>query len=183
MNRPVVDNVPDRLARHVRDTVQTTLPYYLSTPPGAAMISLRKFQSTDADRVHQLLNDKEVSRYLTSRVKFPYSLEDATWWVEEGSHHHPTWAIEADQQVIGCIGIVPGEFEQSHTAEIGYWIGKLHWGKGYASLALQKATTYTFNDWAITRLTAGVFHPNIASMQVLKHCGYTLEGVFEMAYY
>lgn len=146
------------------------------------MISLRAFRKSDAEAVQNLLNDMDVSRYLTSRVQYPYSVEQAIWWVEEGSHINPTWAIVANSALVGCIGIEAGAFDEAHAAEIGYWIGKSFWGLGYGSAALKKVTDATFSEGKITRLTAGVFHPNSASMRVLEKCGYSLEGVFLNAY-
>jgi len=147
-----------------------------------AMITLRPFQNSDAQELQVLLNDKDVSRYLTSRVQYPYTIDQAEWWVDEGSHINPTWAILDGSNLVGCIGLEPGILDEAHVAEIGYWIGKPYWGTGYASAALAEITASTFRRGDTTRLTAGVFHPNNASMRVLEKCGYVLEGVFKNAY-
>lgn len=148
------------------------------------MIVLRPFAPDDAERVLSLLNDEEVVRYLSSRINYPYTFEDADWWVREGSHLSPTWAIVApkEDEIVGCIGLQPRQFEESHSAEIGYWIGKPYWGLGYVTDALAQVTESSLGADGIIRLTAGVFQPNTASMKVLEKCGYVLESVFEKGY-
>lgn len=146
------------------------------------MVILRPFESKDADRVQKLLNDEDVSRYLTSRVSYPYTIEQAEWWVTTGSHQHPTWAIVYCGELVGCIGVEPGQFDEAHSAEVGYWVGKDYWGKGIASAALMQVTDAMFSKGKYMRLYAGVYHPNEASMHVLKKCGYVLEGVLHKAY-
>ncbi len=44
------------------------------------MLALREFRPSDSKKLIALLNDFEVTRYLSSIVPFPYSAEDAEWW-------------------------------------------------------------------------------------------------------
>ncbi len=61
-------------------------------------------------------------------------------------------------------------FERAGLQEIGYWIGREHWGKGIASEALTR-----FLDLEPVRpLYAIVAEHNIASHRVLEKCGFTL---------
>jgi len=61
---------------------------------------------------------------------------------------------------------------QSGERAIGYWIGKEYWGKGIATKALSE-----FLRVLKTRpLYAHVAKHNIASLQVLKKCGFTISG-------
>lgn len=63
-------------------------------------------------------------------------------------------------------------FEHSGKTEVGYWIGKRHWGKGIASKALRE-----FLGHVKTRpLYAGVAKHNVASIRMLEKCGFTVVG-------
>jgi len=43
------------------------------------MISLREFLPEDASALVELLNNHNVTRYLSSRMPTPYSEDDANW--------------------------------------------------------------------------------------------------------
>jgi RimJ/RimL family protein N-acetyltransferase len=90
--------------------------------------------------------------------------------------------ILGDETVITKTIVFDGEvagnvvsFEWSGRREVGYWIGRRHWGKGIATMALSAFLGYD------TRrpLYAGVSKHNLASIRVLEKCGFTIvdEGV------
>ena len=82
-------------------------------------------------------------------------------------------AILLDGHVVGNVV----SFERSGKREIGYWIGREHWGKGIATEALAQ-----FLPLVTERpLYAVVARPNAASIRVLEKCGFTYEGRIEGA--
>ena len=147
-----------------------------------SMIDLRGFLDTDVDAIAKHANNFNVSRYMASRMPYPYTKEDALWWVEFGNKelgHNK--AIDLDGECIGVVGVQFGEFELQYSAEIGYWIAEDHWGKGIGTEAVSKMTNNAFSDTKIVRLCAPVYNPNKASMRVLEKCGYTLEAIHRKA--
>ena len=62
------------------------------------------------------------------------------------------------------------------TAEIGYWLGEPHWGKGIATKAVEAFTEFAFSNFEIERVQAIVYEWNSASARVLEKAGYALEG-------
>jgi len=46
------------------------------------MITLRDYDAGDAPRLVELANNKNVSRYLIYTFPYPYTNEDAEWWIE-----------------------------------------------------------------------------------------------------
>ena len=147
------------------------------------MISLRPFQTDDVDRLVEILNVPRVSKFLSSKIPNPYTLEDATWWVNIGSKAGFTRAITLNNQLIGCIGVNPGEFEYSRNAELGYWLSSEHWGKGIGTQAVKLITDEVFNSTEIVRIFAAVFSGNMASMKVLLKCGFKSEAVLSKGIY
>ena len=75
--------------------------------------------------------------------------------------------IVADEVVVGSIGSWDAEGER----HVGYWIGREHWGKGYATAALR---AFLLLD-PRRPLLAHVVDHNIGSRRVLEKCGFVLE--------
>jgi RimJ/RimL family protein N-acetyltransferase len=146
------------------------------------MIELRGFLETDIDSIARFANNVNVSRYMASRMPYPYTREDAIWWVEFGSKEQGyNRAVDLDGECIGVIGARFGELDSRYSTEIGYWIAEDHWGKGIATETVSKMTGYVFDETETVRLHAPVFDPNRASMRVLEKCGFCLEAIHRKA--
>ena len=61
-------------------------------------------------------------------------------------------------------------------AEIGYWIGKPHWGKGYCTEAVTALVQYGFDSLGFERIFATHFRKNPASGRVMQKAGMKFEG-------
>jgi RimJ/RimL family protein N-acetyltransferase len=75
------------------------------------------------------------------------------------------------KMTILCGGEAAGHvvcFERDGLHEIGYWIGKEHWGKGIATRALSGFLSVVKER----PLYAYVAKHNIASLRVLEKCGF-----------
>ncbi|RMD84394.1 MAG: N-acetyltransferase [Candidatus Dadabacteria bacterium] len=142
------------------------------------MITLRNYTKDDAERLVLLANNKNVSRYLTPRFPYPYTLNDAYEWIEKGAYTKGTTSkvIEFNSQFVGGIGLIQQEDWRSHIAEIGYWIGEPFWGKGIATEAVKQMTALGFGEFGYRKIIALVLAPNLPSVRVLEKCGYTLEA-------
>ncbi len=76
--------------------------------------------------------------------------------------------------------IVAGEVVVGHivtwldggSREVGYWIGREHWGRGYATAALGLLLA----ESAERPIIAHVAVPNVGSRRVLEHCGFMVVG-------
>ena len=75
--------------------------------------------------------------------------------------------IVADGEIVGSIGSWDAEGER----DVGYWIGRRHWGKGYATAGLR-----AFLEVDRSRpLVAHVAEHNVGSRRVLEKCGFVLD--------
>ena len=79
-----------------------------------------------------------------------------------------TRTIVVDGEVVGDIVSWPGEGGR----EVGYWIGRSHWGKGYATAALR----LLLEEIAERPMTAHVALCNIGSQRVVEKCGFVRVG-------
>jgi len=145
------------------------------------MIQLREFTCADTDLLMVYLNSSEVTQYMTGAIAQPYTEADAQWWIEQGSITGHVKAIELDGVFVGCISAAVGAFEYSHSAELGYWIGRQYWNKGTATDAVKVFTDLLFTTTDITRLFVSVVADNTASIRVLEKNGYTIEGTHNHA--
>ena len=149
-------------------------------------IHLRPVTKRDARSLYEHARDKEISRY--TFVPHPYTVEDALRFIRHsrkqaraGKEYHFGIALNATGQIVGMVGME--HISQQHQrAEVGYWLGKSFWGRGYASEALRLMLKFAFEHLKLNRITAGVMHPNTASARMLKRVGFTCEGRFRRSF-
>ena len=87
------------------------------------------------------------------------------------------FAIATADEVIGCIGQMPGEDVHRFSAEMGYWLAEPFWGRGIMSEAVERFTEYAFAEFGLNRIFAEPYVGNEASARVLEKAGYVCEGV------
>ena len=148
-----------------------------------SMITLRAFKQHDTCQIVTILNDQQVARYLSSKIPFPYTQADANWWVNEGAKCGIIKAIEVDGLCVGCIGVIPGEFEYSRSGEIGYWLSQQYWGQGLITQAIELITKEVFESTNLNRIHAAVFACNVGSMSALLKNGFNNEAILKKAIY
>jgi [ribosomal protein S5]-alanine N-acetyltransferase len=136
--------------------------------------TIRRFRRGDEEAIAENGNDRDIWRNVRDRFPHPYNLGDAAWWIANSGETH--FGIEVDGAIGGAIGFDRDEDVFRRGAEIGYWLGKKHWGKGIVTAALSALTDHVFATTDIVRLYAGVFEWNPASARVLEKAGYVFEG-------
>lgn len=137
---------------------------------------LRPVWPEDAGALFTAINDAGIVCNL-ARAPWPYSRDDAADFAERAQdprypHFLLTLPGDAGQTLIGSCGL--GECEGE--AELGYWIARQHWGKGYATEA---ARAVIANAWMIghRRLVASHYIDNPASGSVLRNLGFRTTGI------
>ena len=94
---------------------------------------------------------------------------------EQGSAFR--WAVilkEQDNKLIGGIRLVLND--RFNSAELGFWIGKAYWRKGYTFEAAKAVIRFGFCKLGINRLEAHSMVENEASIVLLKKLGFHKEG-------
>jgi RimJ/RimL family protein N-acetyltransferase len=77
--------------------------------------------------------------------------------------------------LIGAVGL---ELDRGNDrAELGYWIGKPYWNKGYGTEAAREVVRYGFEVLGLNRIFAGYFARNPASGRIQEKIGFRHEGV------
>jgi ribosomal-protein-alanine N-acetyltransferase len=138
---------------------------------------LRHWQQGDEKSLAENANNYEIWKNLKDIFPYPYTLVDAHEWVKIASNLPANFAIDIDGKAVGGIGILLKDDIYRKNAEIGYWLGEAHWGKGIISSAINEVVDDTFKNYDINRIYAGIFEYNPASMRVLEKAGFHQEAI------
>ncbi len=95
-----------------------------------------------------------------------------------------TYAVckKEDGKPIGSIGFHRADLaEKDDEYELGYWIGKPFWGKGFIPEAAREMLRYAFEELGLSRIWCGYYDGNERSRRVQEKLGFvyhhTTEGV------
>lgn len=143
-------------------------------PFTSAQLRFRRLDQSDVPTLVELAGDAEVARW-TAAIPHPFTQSDAQAYLERANAEgRLVFAIEteADAVQVGClrIDVVDG------VGDIGYWIGRPYWGRGYASEAVKRATRFAFEDMELSVLDAEVMQGNAGSERVLEKAGFSHIG-------
>ncbi len=141
---------------------------------------LRLIEQSDAVIINTLTNDKDITS-MTAQIPYPCSLNDTKSWIDDQAKacnegYQANFAILAkdSNKLVGVIGL---EINKQHKrAELGYWVGKKYWGKGYASESGKKVLEYAFKELKLHRVSAHLMQGNTPSKKVLQKLGMQYEG-------
>ncbi len=141
---------------------------------------LRPLVAADAPLVQRFAGEWDIARF-TGAIPHPYPEGAAAAWIASlGADDAETvWAIacRADDSLIGCIGLRP--HRDTRSASFGYWVGKPHWGQGFAPEALWALVDHAFNTLDIDHVHAAAMPENVGSIRVQEKVGfrYVRDGV------
>lgn len=134
-------------------------------------LKLRPVTLRDAGAVAKLVNDAEIARNV-SHIPHPYEVEDARRWIG-ALGDEVVFAVMRRWRLIGCVGLNPVSESQS---ELGYWIGRKWWGRGFATEAAAAVLPQAFAQPEVRVVTSAHFTDNPASGQVLRKLGFAPGG-------
>jgi [ribosomal protein S5]-alanine N-acetyltransferase len=141
-------------------------------------ISLRALNEGDIDALFALFSDPVAMRYwaylpYTERVQAEQRLQKDL----EGMARQEwlPWGIAQGTALIGTVTLHDLNREQGR-AEIGYMLGRAHWGQGLASEAVSLAIDHAFGPLGLRRLEADIDPRNSGSQRLLERLGFLKEG-------
>ena len=146
----------------------------------AERITLRPLTRADAEPLFAVYSDPEVMRYWNTpphpSVEHTRKLLGALER-EFADRSVLQWGVErtSDRELVGCVTLMPAA--RQPRAEIGYILGREHWGKGYAGEAQRAAIDFGFSELGLERIEADVHPDNAASLRSLERLGFVREGL------
>jgi ribosomal-protein-alanine N-acetyltransferase len=143
-----------------------------------ASCTVRTLRASDAESMAQHANDRRIWVQLRDRFPHPYSLADATAFIDLIGREDPcsALAIVVDGACVGGVGLERQHDVHRLTAELGYWLGHQYWGRGIATQAIAGVTAWAFHSLDLQRVFAQPYADNVASCRALEKAGFTLEG-------
>jgi [ribosomal protein S5]-alanine N-acetyltransferase len=159
----------------------TSFPHPQPTLETARLI-LRPFTLPDAPDVQRHVSDRDIAA-MTLSIPHPYPDGGAEQWI---SNHPAKYSegnlvsfaiIERESGALaGAMGLTPEHGHGEGRAELGYWIAKPFWGRGYATEAGRAMIAFGFESLGLNKIHAAVFTKNPASDRVLRKIGMKWEG-------
>jgi len=145
-------------------------------------LALRTLGMEDAPELQALFSDPEVMRFYDG-------LRDLTAtraWIARHTAFYRTrgcgvWGVEAKGApgLLGYCGLIPQEVEGREELEIGYLLGRIHWGHGYATEAAAACRDLAFSRYAAPRVVSLIAPANARSIAVARRVGMTFRREIE----
>jgi ribosomal-protein-alanine N-acetyltransferase len=142
---------------------------------------LRLIEKGDLPALFAVNGDDEVFRW-SPRESWKTPADGEAWFSRIMAHRESGATIQFvivlrdGGRPVGTLAVF--HFEESvGSAEIGYVLGREHWGKGLMKEALAAFVQFAFEALGLKRLEAELDPRNEASAKVLERVGFTREGL------
>jgi RimJ/RimL family protein N-acetyltransferase len=131
----------------------------------------------DTDAVLEYCNDPILQEFVP--VPVPYTRETAEAYAVGYATDAPMlWAMRAhdDDLLLGVIELIPAPLA---SAELGYWLGAQHRGRGFMTEAMRTVVEFGLSvDGAdLTRISWCAVVGNVASARAARSIGFRYEGL------
>lgn len=150
-------------------------------------LTLRVPSVDDIDTLAGYWSDPETMKHI-GRDGTPWTREQVAQRIERGirsctEHGMAFWIVIENETgaIVGQGGLVPISFNGPET-ELGYRLGRPHWGKGYATEIARASAAYGLKTLGLDRLVAVAYPENLASRRVLTKIGFEELGLSEKYY-
>ena len=131
---------------------------------------LRRATMDDVTAMHAIMSNPVAMRYWSTP---PHTeREDTERWIASMAEDDPH---ERDDFIVTVGGSLIGKLGAWRLPEIGFLLDPAHWGKGYASEALEAYVAHR-RKFGSTELTADVDPRNKSSIRLLERAGFVETG-------
>ena len=148
-------------------------------------VYLESLSQADAEELARNANDFDIAYNAASFGEFPYPyrkehaqnfIDYAASQAQQGAAFHFGIHLDSSGRLIGAAGVVSID-QKNRKCELGYWLGKEHWGKGYAKEAVLLLMHLSFGRLGMNRVCATTFPFNSRSIALLNSIGFKRDGV------
>jgi RimJ/RimL family protein N-acetyltransferase len=141
---------------------------------------LRAWSDSDVADFVALLDDPDVWTWLPEAYPAPLTADIAAALIElsNSSNHHKVRAVICNTKIVGQVRLqYDVDPEDTTVAEISYWLGRAHWGKGIGYDMVRMFTSSCLAENPnILSIIARVHKDNVGSRRILEKTGYKVEG-------
>jgi len=127
-----------------------------------------------ADAVQKLASHPDV--LATTNLPEPYPDDGAITWIEavqeqrEAGTEYPFAIVNATDTLVGVTGLRDVTDERG---EVGFWIGKPYWNRGYATAGTRQLLVFALEKLRLNEVFARPLKRNAPSRRVLEKLGFT----------
>jgi len=144
-------------------------------------VSLRTIQREDQGRLADLYDDLELQSLVSSRQPAPESR--AAWEADfdrnlsksEGVSDSVGFAIEIEGEIAGKCGLHHID-RYSQVCQLGIWLGRDYWGKGYGPDAVRILLDYAFRHLNLHKVCLEVLADDERAVGAYRKVGFVEEG-------
>ncbi len=143
------------------------------------LVSLRPLRLEDAGALGAVLRDGRVTRMLPPRVRRETGVDFVRRALDahrEGRGRAFAIRPRGAPTPIGQVRLFAWDRGERH-AELGYWLRRKDWGRGYGTEAVRLACRYGFATMSLNRVEARVVAGNLRSAGALERMGFHREGL------
>lgn len=165
------------------ESVLDTVPVFITEH-----LLLRPWSTNDASNLYYYARETEIglragwqphkSEGESMEVIYNYLMKAGSYAI----------VLKETNEVIGAVAIFAGSKEERglgedpYQAEIGYWIGKPYWGRGYAGEAVKPLVEFGFSELELNKIWIAFYDGNEASKRVAEKLGFSYHHTNEHSF-
>lgn len=143
---------------------------------------LRPFSGDDAPAILEIFSDARTMEYwsaepISSLDEAEKLLRADIEWAALKTTRAWAIAIPDSNRYAGKISLFQID-ERNRRAEIGYLLGRQHWGKGLMTEAMSAVLAFAFDEMRLHRIEVDTDPDNQPSLALLARFGFAREGYF-----
>lgn len=149
-------------------------------------IYLKEMSEKDAKDLHKCSKEPELNKF-SGPYKASESIKKALEYIKNSRKNileKKSYILgiyeKGTDELVGTIGFFNLD-NKNKNGEIGFWIAKNYWNKGYMTEAIKIMTNYIFKKLKYHRVFAHFHELNKAVEKVLRKAGYKKEGELKEA--
>jgi [ribosomal protein S5]-alanine N-acetyltransferase len=149
-------------------------------------IILKPMNKIDAPRLHELSKDPDLNKY-SGPYNAAISIERSQDYIKKckiNIENKKAYCLgiylKKTKELIGTIGFVDID-EKNSKGEIGFWMGRDYWNKGYMTEAVELMTDFCLKVLKFHRIYAFFHELNKGVEKILEKVGYKREGELKEA--
>jgi len=149
-------------------------------------IYLTEINEDDAKKLHEYSKEPKLNEF-SGPYKASESIEKALEYIQNSKKN----ILEKKSYILGIYEKGTDEFvgtigffdldDENKNGEIGFWVAKNYWNKGYMTEAIKIMTNYIFKELKYHRVFAHFHELNKAVGRILSKAGYEKEGELKEA--
>jgi len=143
------------------------------------LVEIRPLTPADATPLGRILRDRLATRYLPWRVQLetgPAFVRRVLGEQRRGEGFSFAIVTRKDSRVVGQVRLFDWS-RHDRCAEVGIWLRRDCWGRGYGSEAVRLVCRFGFGSMKLHRVIATVGVPNKKSDAMLRRIGFQREGL------